>query len=203
MEVYVNGALISVEDGKYIAKIGNNSSGEIHVITSNEKALVSIDGNEDKVRENTEIVNVLDEEKDVQIVVTAEDGTTKVHHVILQRYSSDNSLLSISANGIDDDKIVQTSETNYQMIVPNDLNEIDLTAVTSKDVAKVKIGDNEYEINKTTRKLTIPDDTNIVKITVQAENGNEKEYSLEIIKKYLLTIDKIVVNDNEAENTDG
>ena len=58
--------------------------------------------------------------------------------------------------------------------------------------------------NTTTKEISIPDDVNTVIITVQAEDGSEREYTLTIVKKYLLTIDTIVVEgDNATLNEDG
>ena len=202
LELYVNDTLITKVDGKYVAKIGNDTQAIVKAITSDEKALVSVDGNEDNLHENTETVDVNEEEKTIEIAVTAEDGTKVIHYLTIERYSSDNTLLSISADGVDKDKIVQVSETSYQMIVSNELDKVDVTAITSKDVAKVKVGDNEFEVNKTTREVSIPEDTNTVIITVQAENGTEKQYTLTIIKKYLLTIDSIVANGENATEED-
>ena len=202
LDLYVDDNLITNVDGKYIAKIGNAEQATVKAITADENALVSVDGNEDILHENTETVDVKEEEKTIEITVTAEDGTKTTHYLILQRYSNDNTLLSISADGVSDENITQTSETTYQMVVSNEVSTLDLTAITSKDVAKVKINNNEYEINKTTQNISIPNDTNTVSITVQAENGSEKEYTLTIIKKYLLTVDSIVVNNENATKED-
>ena len=194
LHVYVEDTEIFEENGKYIAKIGNNTDVTVKGVTTNENALISVDKNEDVLHENSETISVTEEEKIVEITVTSEDGTIRTYNVKLVRNSSDNTLLSITADGIDNDKIVQTGETTYQMIVSNELTKVNLTATATKEVAKVKIGDNEYELGKTTKEISIPDDTNTVNITVQAENGEEKEYTLTIIKKYVLTLESIVVN---------
>ncbi len=197
-QVIVNGNIITPVDGKYTAVIGNNTEAEVKAITSDEKAVVSIDGDEEQLHENTEKISTTDEQKTIEITVKAEDGTVKTHYLTLKRYSSDNTLLSISADGIDEDKITQTSENTYQMVVSNELTKLNLTAVTSNEVAKVKIENNVYEVNTTTKEISIPDDTNTVIITVQAENGEEKEYTLTIIKKYVLTLESITVNGENA-----
>lgn len=191
-------------DGKYEVKIGNDTSAVVKGITTDENAYISIDGNDDTLHENTENISIINQEKKIEIVVTAEDGTVKTHYLTLKRNSSDNSLLSISAQGVSEDKITQTGEKTYQMIVSNESTTLNLTAVTSDSNAKVKIDTNEYDINKTTKDIAIPNDTNTVIITVQAEDGSEKEYTLTIIKKYLLTLDTIVVEGDTATlNEDG
>ena len=131
--------------------------------------------------------------------MTAPDGTKKIYPLTLQRNSTDNTLLSISGKDVPEDAVVQTSETTYQMIVSNELTKLELTAVTSSKVAEVKIGDNSYEVNTQTKEVTLPNDTNTVIITVKSESGEEKEYTLTIIKKYVLTLDSITVDGVAAE----
>ncbi len=193
IEIYVNGTLVVPIDGKYEVKIGNDTQATVKGVTIDENAYISIDGNTDILHENTEDVSIISQEKKIEIVVTAEDGTIKTHYLTLKRNSSDNSLLSISAQGVSEDRITQTGEKTYQMIVSNELTTLNLTAVTSDSNAKVKIDTNEYEVNVIAKEISLPDDVNKVTITVQAEDGSEKEYTLTIIKKYLLTLDTIVV----------
>ncbi len=192
--IYVDGNIVTPIDGKYIAKIGNNNQAEVKVITTDKNATISIDGADDAVQEDTQVIDVAEEEKTIEITITAEDGSKKIYPLTLKKNSKDNTLLSITAKGIEDKQIVQTSETTYQMIVSNELEEVEVTAITSSKVANIKIENNEYEVNTQTKQINIPNDTTIVTITVKAESGEEKEYTLTIIKKYVLTLDSIVVD---------
>lgn len=203
LEVYVEGNLITIgENGKYEANIGNLEEANLKVIVE-ENASVSINSEPDEKHVSEKLISVVDEEKEVAVVVTAEDGTTKTHTITLKRFSKDTSLLEISADGVDEDRITQTGDDSYQMIISQGVTEIDLTAVTTHEKASVKIGENSYEVNSTTKTISVPNDENIVKITVKAENGTEKEYTLTIVKKYELTIDSITVNDTLAIDKDG
>ena len=197
--IYVDGNEVIAVDGKYVAKIGNNTTCLVKAIATNPDAKVSVDGNTDAVKENQNTVDVNEEEKTIEITVTAPDGTKKIYPLTLQRNSTDNTLLSISGKDVPEDAVVQTSETTYQMIVSNELTKLELTAVTSSKVAEVKIGDNSYEVNTQTKEVTLPNDTNTVIITVKSESGEEKEYTLTIIKKYVLTLDSITVDGVAAE----
>lgn len=184
---------------KYTAKINEKYENLKVTATANyDLAQVAIETNTYKDKQDTYDIVFNQETCTLTIKVKAQDGTIKTHYLTLTRYSNDNTLLSISADGVDEDNITQTSENTYQMVVSNELTKLNLTAVTSNKVAKVKIGDNEYEVNTTTKEIAIPDDTNTVIITVQAENGDEKEYTLTIIKKYVLTLESITVDEENA-----
>lgn len=200
--IYVDGTEIVEVNGVYTAKIGNASSVSLKAVAKEETSSVAVDGQEDEIHESTRTIAITEEQKTVEVIVTAEDGTSRKYEVILQKYASDNSLLSLTADGIDDDKITQTGENTYQMVVSNELTSLDVTAQTSSKVAKVKIGTNEYEVNKTTKTVAIPNDTNVITLTVQAENGEEKEYQVTIIKRYVLTIDSITINNTIAATYD-
>ncbi len=201
-EVYVDGTLVPLVDGIYTANIGNESEAEIKAVAGNENSLVGIDGEEEEITESTRTVSITEQEKKVAITVTAEDGTTATHYVVLEKYSNDNSLLKLSKENDENQEIVQTGENSYQMIVSNELTTLNLVAETSSKVAKVKIGDNEFETNITTKTVAIPEDSNEVIITVQAQNGDEKVYTLTILKKCELTIESITVNGIDAELQD-
>ena len=89
------------------------------------------------------------------------------------------------------------------MVVSSDLTTLNLTVTTSHENAQVKIGEDEYKVNEVTKEISIPDDTNTLAITVKAENGEEKQYTLTIIKKQVLTLDSISVNGVNAEIENG
>lgn len=203
VEVYVDGTKIEPdEEGNYIACIGNESDADVKVI-ADENATISINGESEELGESTRNVSVTEEEKEVSVRIVAEDGTEKTHTILLKKYSSDTSLLEIAADGVDSDRITQTGEDTYQIVIAQGINEIDLTATTTSKVANVKIEENDYEVNTTTKKISVPNDENTVKVTVKAENGTEKEYTITIIKKYELTIESIKVNEIVATEKDG
>jgi len=174
----------------------------IKAVTETENAMVGIDGQDDEKHETTQTVYVMEEEQKVSIKVIAEDGTIFTHELLLQKYSKDNTLAKLSAEGIEEESITQTSDNTYQIIVPNDKTTLNVTAEASKSVASVKIKDDTYSKHVANRAVDIPNDTNTFTITVQAENGDEKEYTVTVIKKYVLTIDQILVNNVKAEQTE-
>ena len=205
LSVYVDGKLIENVDGKYTTKVGNVEAVLVEATTVHEKANISIDRNQEVLHQNSETINITKEEEEraIEIIVTAEDGTIKTYELILQTLSSDATLLEITAEGVNEERIVQISETEYQITVSEELETLNLTAITNKQVAKVKIENNEYELNTTTKSVSIPEETNTILITVQAEDGTEKQYTITIIKKIELTLKSITVNGEIAEEGDG
>lgn len=119
------------------------------------------------------------------IMVTAEDGSTKVYTVRIVKevkpvvttsnisyvYSSNNYLktLEIADYDIDFDKLVN----EYRIRVDSDVNSLDIKAIAEDNRASVEITGNEN--------FKTGDNTVIIKVT--AENGDVNEYKLIVNKK--------------------
>lgn len=119
------------------------------------------------------------------IVVTAEDGSTKVYTVKIVKeakpivttssisyvYSSNNYLktLEIADYDIDFDKLVN----NYIIKVSSDVNSLDIKAIAEDSRASVEITGNEN--------FKTGDNTVVIKVT--AENGDVNEYKITVNKK--------------------
>lgn len=125
----------------------------------------------------------VDDEKTVSVVVTAEDGSTKIYTVKIVRdakpvvnsisyvYSSNNYLKELTIDGYDIDFDKDVNE--YTIKVDSDVKFLDIKAVAEDSRARVEITGNE----------NFKTGNNIVTITVTAENGDVNVYELTINKK--------------------
>ena len=83
-------------------------------------------------------------------------------------YSKDNTLKSLSVDGYDLSPSFSKDETNYKVEVPADTTKININVSKNDSAASVN-GDGEHEVSEGENKFVI---------TVTAENGSTKEYTL-------------------------
>ncbi len=83
-------------------------------------------------------------------------------------YSKDNTLKSLSVDGYDLSPSFSKDETNYKVEVPSDTTKVNINARKNDSSASVN-GDGEHEVSEGENKFVI---------TVTAENGSTKEYTL-------------------------
>lgn len=83
-------------------------------------------------------------------------------------YSKDNTLKSLSVDGYDLSPTFSKNETNYKVEVPSDTTKVNINARKNDSSASVN-GDGEHEVSEGENKFVI---------TVTAENGSTKEYTI-------------------------
>lgn len=113
-------------------------------------------------------VNIID------VVVTAEDGTTKVYTIEITREKSSNSDLAVlqSLEGSLSPTFDKT-QTSYTMQVPYEITSLTLTTVAEDANATVEVeGNVDFQIGN----------NNIVYITVTAEDESTKTYQIQVTR---------------------
>lgn len=101
--------------------------------------------------------------------------------------SSNNNLASMTSNISEISFSKDTLE--YNVTVPNDTSEFDLTATAEDTLATVNISDQQLKTNKTN-----------ITVTVTAENGSTKEYKVIVNKQKKKTTTKAKVNKENNSN---
>lgn len=101
--------------------------------------------------------------------------------------SSNNNLASMTSNIAEISFSKDTLE--YNVTVPNDTSEFDLTATAEDTLATVNISDQQLKTNKTN-----------ITVTVTAENGSTKEYKVIVNKQKKKTTTKAKVNKENNSN---
>ncbi len=111
----------------------------------------------------------------IQIVVTAEDGkTTKTYTLNIDREkSSDATLSSLTVDSGTLTPAFDKDVDKYEVIVPNEVENLGINATTTSDAASVSITGNTS--------LTVG--TNDAKVTVTAEDGTIKVYTVQILRQ--------------------
>ncbi|MBE6161074.1 MAG: cadherin-like beta sandwich domain-containing protein [Firmicutes bacterium] len=159
----------------YAITVNNNITGlDVTALPNDENAKVEISGNK-----NWQVgVN------NIKIKVTAVDGTVNTYVVAVTRKdkdgkdtttkkSSDNNLTSlIVANGELSPKFNKNT-TSYSVTIPNEVDKLDLSYVTSDSKAKVTVsGNGNFKVGE----------NNVVTVTVTAEDGSQKLYIINVNK---------------------
>ena len=114
------------------------------------------------------------------VKVTAENGSAKIYNLVVTRKakevepvkSSNANLMGITINGISIENFAAGTDT-YSYKVSADTETIDVLATTEDTKATVKIDKPD----------TLKEGINIVKVTVTAEDGTIKEYTVNVEKE--------------------
>ena len=114
------------------------------------------------------------------VKVTAENGSAKTYNLVITRKakkvetvkSANANLMGITINGVSIENFVATTNT-YSYKVSADTETINVVATTEDTKATVKVDKPD----------TLNEGTNIVKVTVTAENGSVKEYTVNVEKE--------------------
>lgn len=135
------------------------------------------------------------------IVVTAEDGTTKTYVVKFSRNkSSDNTLKSLSIDGVSFNEAFSKTTTLYTATVSGTVDSINVNAVVNDSNAVIVSGTGNHNLNY---------GTNTIQVRVRAENNTTKDYTITVTrsKKTISTLSDLTVDGttvsgfNEATQT--
>ena len=180
---------------KYVLNLPNDITNVVLTATSNGKKRASI-GNSSVYVKNINLLS--DNPSENNIVVTAEDGTTRTYSVIITREkSSDNTLSSLE---VEENTLIPNfnPDTLNYSFTTND-HSLNIKAVPNNKYAKVVISDNAKNL--------VPGE-NIITITVTSENGVEKVYTLTVIRELssdntlkTLEVKDIILNPSFDPNT--
>lgn len=140
---------------------------KVNADKNSSKATVKIEGNTGlKPGENT-----------VKVTVTAEDGSTKVYNIKVNKESevasNDATLKSLGVSGYDMSPNFSNDTLNYNVTVPNEANSVTITAPTNNPKAKVEVTGNTD--------LKVGDNKVTVKVT--AEDGTTKTFTINVKKE--------------------
>ncbi|MDD3340739.1 MAG: cadherin-like beta sandwich domain-containing protein [Bacilli bacterium] len=141
------------------------SSLHINAVTNHPKASYKIKGNSSfKAGANK-----------VEIVVTAENGNQKTYTLTVNKQISDNNYLSdLNTDIYDMTGLFQKETETYNFTVESDVSKIKVNAVKESAFASLK-GTGSYQLKK---------GDNTIEVSVIAEDGNVRVYTLHVFRKY-------------------
>ena len=154
---------------------GDVSSIEVSAITEDTKASVTGTGNKSlSVGDNS-----------IEVIVTAENGTTKTYTIKVKKLSNDTSLKSLTVTSDPMGTLTPTFTSttyNYTYNYDSSVTSLDVTAITNDVNAKVGIVDSDSidTITSTVGSATKTFNSTVknVKVTVTAEDGTTKDYTI-------------------------
>ena len=190
------------EDGTYHTKTKRTETANITVTTEDEKAKISIAGGEKNVGNNTSTVTLLDEITEVNILIEAEDGTTKTAILKIEKESNNTDIAEIK--GEDIKKVSKITSSTYEVQVDDRLQTLAIDAITKDENAKIKLGtETEYTPNKIENKSIDISQIKSFTIDVLAEDGETtKTYTIEITKKFSTELTEIKTDGDVAKLQD-
>lgn len=112
----------------------------------------------------------------VSVTVTAPSGATKTYTISITREdprSSNANLTSLKVDGGEISPVFNQNTTIYEVSVPFSVENLNLKAVTQDSKAKVSISGAEGLIAEETKDVTV---------TVTAENGTRKTYTIKVTR---------------------
>ena len=190
------------EDGTYYVKTKRTGTANITITSEDEKAKISIAGGEKNVGNNTSTVTLLDEITEVNILIEAEDGTTKAEILKIEKESNNTDIAEIK--GKDIKKVSKITSSKYEVQVDDRLQTLTFDAITKNENAKIKLGtEDEYTPNKIENKSIDISQINSFTIDVLAEDGETtKTYTIEITKKFSTELSEIKTDGDVAKLQD-
>ncbi|MBU9714932.1 cadherin-like beta sandwich domain-containing protein [Evansella tamaricis] len=123
-------------------------------------------------------------ENTIEVEVTAEDGvTTKTYTLKVTRAPSNNANLSdleVSEGTIQFDVL----KTSYEIAVSSNIDQLTVTLRAEHDEAEVEV--NGATLKNGTIDIALGYGENVIFITVQAQNGTVKTYTLKVTREYAI-----------------
>lgn len=166
----------------YTLQVGSDVEAlQITATPEDEKATVQVQGNED----------LQEGENSVTITVTAEDGTTKVYTITVNKGNVEQvaslGLSTLTIAGIDMEEVFSPTTYEYTIEINEDVTQLDITAEANEEGATVEIvGNQDFQEGE-----------NIVSIIVKSEDGEETvTYQLTINKNLAVATE----NSNQTQN---
>ena len=166
----------------YTLQVGSDVEAiQITATPEDEKATVQVQENK----------NLQEGENTVTITVTAEDGTTKVYTITVNKGNVEQvaslGLSTLTIAGIDMEEVFSPTTYEYTIEINEDVTQLDITAEANEEGATVEIvGNQDFQEGE-----------NIVSIIVKSADGEETV-------TYQLTINKnsgvATENNNQAQN---
>ncbi|MEH7308609.1 cadherin domain-containing protein [Neobacillus drentensis] len=139
----------------------------------------------------------------ITVVVTAENGTTKVYSVTVTREAPSNnanlSHLTVSTGNLSPSFDAATQQ--YQVSVPASTNQIRVTPMVADDTATVTVDGQAIPSGQDSNPINLEPGENPIPVVVTAQDGTTKPYTVIVKRNQPPTAaDKTLTVDENAEN---
>ena len=190
------------DDGNYEITISDiPTSADIYAKAQEETTKIEINGGTSSVGEQNSTIQNLEEGKylEVPVKLTAADGTEYEYQLYITVKSGDNNVKTIKVNNLEATKI---DDNTYRSFVQESAVQatVDVTAKSELSNIKVTLGDSQKTGNPLNFIQPLPEEKTNVTITIGSEAGEDKQYTLEIIKESSdNSLKNVYVNGNELK----
>ena len=200
LNVKVNGkAANAVPVNKYETRVNKNDTlFELYVIPEDEKAKVQIENNIEVTGTASATIAKDTEEVQVKIKVTAQDGTTQEYTLIVTNQSDDCKLAILKVDG---ETLETDADGKYHITKKYLTSSVNIDAIANNSYATVSINGTTPTQEEQKASVTTLDLENTITITIKAEDGTSKDYTLIVDKLPNETGATITINYEENGET--
>lgn len=180
---------------------------KIKAVLNEPESEVGVNGNAYAKLQDEKNITLTEDITEIKIHVKSEKGTIAEYTLIIRKEEvpwepPEINIVEIYAqNGDKIYKAKKLADENYEVRVPYELTEVDVTAITEYIKDKVQVGDTgKFVVNKDTQKITLKGASTEVLIKLQSEDGTvETECNLTIVKMSdNANLERIEVDGEEA-----
>ena len=167
-------------DGTYTLKVpGSQTALDVTAVTRNANSKVQINNTENYVvNTDTENITLTGDVTKVSIKVQSESGTTEKEYTLNIVKKSDNT--NLEKVTVNDEEVTLGDDGKYHYTLTYVIDKVTVNATTEDENANVKIDSSSFEQHKTSADVSISSRKTTTTITVESENGTQKEYELVI-----------------------
>jgi len=200
LNVKVNGkAANAVPVNKYETRVNKNDTlFELYVIPEDEKAKVQIENNIEVTGTASATIAKDTEEVQVKIKVTAQDGTTQEYTLIVTNQSDDCKLAILKVDG---ETLETDADGKYHITKKYLTSSVNIDVIANNSYATVSINGTTPTQEEQKASVTTLDLENTITITIKAEDGTSKDYTLIVDKLPNETGATITINYEENGET--
>ena len=200
--VYVEDEQVQMDSrGIYYKKIARNNQTNLRIVANSNVAKISINGEEEKQEVAESVIATEEEVTNVDVKVTAENGTERAYTVQLVKKATNTNILEITSEGESGEtsKAEIADDTTYDMAISDKIKDLKVRVTAEDSNAYVRIAETE-EAQKSAQEVTLDvSETNSFKVEIIAEDGlTKKEYTVNLIKIHSIDIINVLVDDVET-----
>ena len=202
--VKVGNVEIQEENGIYKAFVKEDvTTANLYIETTNQGAKIQLGEDDEKIHTVTKDITMDQTEKTIGVKVTAEDGSVKQYSVVIAKESDDTGIQNVK---VDETGAIVVDEETYYITATPGAKEVTVEVTAANAYANVQINGSEKQVGKNTVKVSLPEGTKVVpvSIVITAQNGKDtKTYTLNIEQVSNNTnISKVQVNGKDVTTYD-
>ncbi|WXR62754.1 cadherin-like beta sandwich domain-containing protein [Peptostreptococcaceae bacterium AGR-M142] len=192
----------------YMLNVANNVSSINFTPTANDSAYsaLTVDSNNTTSGSASSAISLSVGSNNVDIIVTAEDGTTSKTYsvdVVRAALSSDATLSNLVPNAGSSSPGFDSNTTSYMIMLPYSNDSINFTPTANNaNYTSITVDSNNTTSGTASSNINLSQGINNIDVVVTAEDGTtQKTYSIEVIREYDLSLSNLVISEGNLTPT--